>query len=1046
MANPLAQVIFNIPSTNSPHSPGSIVSFFYQNAGIAQIDQGLSVLGKVFAAGELPRNAQLTASIAGVTVAVQMDVKTTHADGSANMVVLTVERPTLAAGASLQVDLAVGHGPSPAALDMRAGLVGHHVDVAISGPGIATQHVDVVSALQQALAAGTASFWQSGPLASQARVEMDLPGSPRLIFDVTLFRDGSLTLEAQFNNDGAMEAVGGRVMRQIAVTLDGVAAPVVSLNQGQYQNWHGSFTSSTANGGQGLGDASAGWLNIRHDVAHLADTGAVANYDLTHGVNTSLLDSFAAAAAAPGWDAPLSTRGVETFMPGTGGRADIGFTTAANTAWLMTQDARAANYAIGQAEAASVAPWHLWDMKHDTWLGTDAYPGLWTDARGGVGAPGQSGSTGLTQQPDGATGWTLDTAHQPDLSYVPYLMTGSRWMLDNLQAQASWNLMSQWPAMRGLAQDLVVQDNQVRGAAWSLRQIDEAAWASPTGSAEKAAFTEASAANWAWLVSKIPEWTAQQGEAHGWLPGAYGAPGALPPWQQDYFASTAIAAARNGNADALTFLNWAENFLVGRFTHASEGMPAHDGAAYLLAIADPTTGTPYKTWAEIGAHTAARGWSNGAGWAQSQGDYPQLALATLAGIAELTGSRGAAEAYRALMADAPPFTSTSDFTRDPTFSLTPPDSPPDSPPASPPDSPATAMLSVVLGADSWRGDPDTVILLDGQQVFHGLIKASHASGGIEIELGEVSLADAHRVTVRFLNDAWGGSAAKDRNLHVEDIRLDGVSTGQHALLARTGEVTLTLPGDAAPPVNVSLPAPLTPPPASPGTTPPASPGTLIRLGLSQDAWAGDAHATILLDGVALAENQAVTASHAAGKVQYFDLHAQLTPGAHSLTVRFLDDAWGGNAAADRNLYVASLAVGGVDLHQSAELLWSRDVSFAFTQAAGRVIGSGADSLKLGLSADSWNGDPHFLVLVDGKQVGGVQSAAASHAAREHEFLEVRGDFGAGPHHLAVRFLDDAWGGTAAKDRNLYVDSLSLNGTDLHQHATLASSGDAVFAF
>ncbi len=1023
MASSPAQVIFNITPTHSPQTPHSIVSFFYQNAGVAQLASGLSVLGQVFAAGELPRHAQLTAAIAGVTVAVQMDIKTTHPDGSANMVLLTVERPALAAGASLQVDLALGSGPAPAALDLRAGLHGHHLAATLTGPGLAPQHFDVLAALDHALAAGTASIWQSGPLASQARVAIDLPGSARLVFDVTLFRDGALSVEAQFNNDGAMEATGGRVVRQIAVTLDGVAAPAVSLDQGQYQNWHGSFSTSTRDGGQGLGSAAGGWLNIRQDVAHLEATGAVAHYDLTHGVNTSLLDGFAAAAAAPGWNAPLGTHGVATFMPGTGGRADIGFTTAANTAWLMTQDARAANYAIGQAEAASAAPWHLWDAQHGTWLGTNAYPSLWTDARGGVGRPGAAGSTGLTQQPDAATGWTLDTAHQPDLSYVPYLMTGARWMLDNLQAQASWNLMSQWPAMRGEAQDLVVQDNQVRGAAWSLRQIDEAAWASPTGSAEKAAFTEASAANWAWLVSKIPEWTAQQGEAHGWLPGAYGTPGALPPWQQDYFASTAIAAARHGNADALTFLNWEANFLVGRFTHTKQGMPAHDGAAYLLAIADPATGTPYATWASIGAHTAALGWSNGAGWGQSQGDYPQLALATLAGIAELTASQAAARAYRALLADAPPFTATSDFTRDPTFSLIPPASP------------TMAALSVVLGADSWQGHPDAVILLDGREVFHGLIAASHASGGIAIELGQVSLAEPHAVTVRFLNDAWGGTAATDRNLHVEDLRLDQVSTGQHADLFATGEVTLRLPG-AAPP---ALPVPAPPPPAVPGV--------LIHLGLSEDAWAGHAHATILLDGVVLAANREITASHAAGKVQYLDLRAEMTAGAHTLTVRFLDDAWGGNAAADRNLYVDSVAIGGVDLHQSAALLWSRDTSFSFTQqGAAPVIGSGPDSLTLGLSADSWGGNPHFLILVDGRQMGGVQSASASHAAGQHDFLEIHGSFGTGQHQLTVRFLDDAWGGTAAQDRNLHVDSLSLNGVDLHRHASLLASGDAVFAF
>lgn len=1028
MANIPAQVVFNISSPKLPHSAPTIVSFFYQNAGAAELGKGLSVLGQVFAPGEVPKNAELTASIGGVTVAVQMDVKTRHADGSAQMVVLTTERPDMAAGASLQVDLGLGKAGKAPALDLERALDDHDFQLVITGAGGAPQRFDVLAALQDALDAGKASFWQEGPLASQARVTMDLPGSPRMVFDVTIFRGGGMAVEAQFNNDGAMEATGGRIVRQLAFTLDGVTAPPVRLDQGQYQNWHGSFSTTDRDGGQGLGDAAHGWLNIRQDVAHLQAAGAVASYDLTHGVNTALLDGYAAAAAAPGWDAPLGTQGVATFMPGTGGRADIGFTTAGNTAWLMTQDARAANYALGQAEAASAAPWHFWDAKHGTWLGTDAYPALWTDGRGGVGKAGQASSTGLTQQPDGATGWTLDTAHQPDLSFVPYVMTGSRWMLDNLQAQASWNLMSQWPAMRGQAQDLVVQDNQVRGAAWSLRQIDEAAWASPTGSIEKAEFTEASNANWAWLVSQIPKWTAQQGEAHGWLPGAYGTPGALPPWQQDYFASTAIAAARHGNADALTFLNWQANFLVGRFTHEKQGFAAHDGAAYLIAIADPATGTPYKSWAEIGAHTTALGWSNGTGWAKSGGDYPQLALATLAGIAELTGSQPAAKAYRALLADAPPFTATSDYTRDPTFSLTPPPAP------------DTAALSIVLGAESWQGDPEAMILLDGREVFHGLIHASHASGGIVIELGEVSLSAAHSVTVRFLNDAWGGTAATDRNLHVQDVRLDQVSTGQHAALRETGEVTLALPGASAPPAPVDPAVPVVPVPVPV----PVAPGVLIRLGLSEDRWAGDAHATILLDGKVLVAGLAVTASHAASQVQFLDLRAELAAGPHTLSVRFLDDAWGGNAAADRNLYVDSVVVGGVNLNQSAALLWSRDADFTFVQGAQGALGQ--DVIRLGVSADSWAGDPHFLILVDGKQVGGTRSTAASHAAGRSEILDIRGDFGDGPHQLAVRFLDDAWGGTAAKDRNLYVDSLAWNGTDLHQSAALHATGDAIFGF
>ena len=115
--------------------------------------------------------------------------------------------------------------------------------------------------------------------------------------------------------------------------------------------------------------------------------------------------------------------------------------------------------------------------------------------------------------------------------------------------------------------------------------IDEAAWANPTGSVEQHAFAQLADNNWSWLVSQIPAWTQRQGEAYGYVPGTYGdgSGSTMAPWQQDYFASTAIQAAQMGNADALTFLNWQANFLVGRFLNGANGFNPHDGATITLS-------------------------------------------------------------------------------------------------------------------------------------------------------------------------------------------------------------------------------------------------------------------------------------------------------------------------------------------------------------------------------------------------------------------------------------------------------------------------------
>ncbi|WP_426960182.1 beta strand repeat-containing protein [Muricoccus radiodurans] len=732
----------------------------------------------------MPAGAALVAQIGGVTVPVQVDVKTTYPDGSAKMVVLTLERPEIAAGATLDVTLLQAAAPPAApALDLATALGGHRFTVDLTNDSGVVRHVDVLDALRNALAHGEASVWQSGPLAAQARVEVTLEGSQRLVFDVTAYKGGGFAVEASFNNDGAMAATGGQVSYSMVAHLDGAEVARETVSQGQYQNWHRGFSSNDHDGGQGLGSPDAGWLNIRHDVAYLESTGAVAKYDLTVGVSETLLESWAAAQTAAGWGDPLAANGVTQDMGRTGGREDLGMTTAANTAWLMSGDPRAASYALGQAEAAGAVPWNFWDAANGTWLNTDNYPDLWTDSRGGTGSPGSSDSTGLTQQVPTDTGWGPDRAHQPELSFVPYILTGERWILDNLSAQAAFNVMTTWPAVRGNGDDIM--NGQVRSFAWALRTIENAAFAASDGSAEKAYFTSVADANWKWLVSQIPAWTAMQGEAYGWVPGVVGALGSLSPWQQDYFASTTIAAASRGNADALTFLAWQSNFLVGRFFAEDRGFEMRDGAAYIIAIRDDVTSAPYTTWAKIGAETVARGWSNGdTTWDHSSGEYPRLAMATLAGIYHLTGSLAAAEAYRALAEESPPGTTPDVYARAPQYAVTLPgiyggtvlgtDLS---------ESKVLVSATQTLVADLGAGR-DSLILADGGN--RGTVTRTEsltggsgadvitldAGGGVTVNLRGgadqliLSSAGPNRVTVSNVETIRGGEAADDVTLKV----------------------------------------------------------------------------------------------------------------------------------------------------------------------------------------------------------------------------------------------------------------------------------------
>ena len=464
--------------TFSNTTPGSILEMRLVNTGNTINPAGSTTTLGTFTKGEVPAGSGIQALVNGQLVTAQIDVKTRHADGSAETGVVTFQHDKIAAGGAVDIVLLRSDAAPAPALDLAARMDSYSLIAKVDPVGSAPEvSIDLAAALKAAIANGTADFWQKGAEATGARVEVPMGGSMRLVADITATADGNVKASVQFANDIAMGATGGTQQFKATVVENGVTKFQHDVTEVQYQSFRAQVSTA--------GDDS---LHLQHDIQNLIATGMVANYDVAMGVSESLLKALGADAAAPGFTDPLATAGVTQYMPMTGGRSDIGMTTMQNTAWLISQDVRAADAALGQAEAAATVPWRMWDAANGTWLNTDNYPKLWNDGRGGVGKPGDVNSGGLTQQSENG-GWTPETAHQPDLSYVPYLMTGDRFHLENVQAQAAWSIMSHWTWPRGDANDLVVKDTQVRGAAWSLRELVEAAAISPDGSKEMAYFT-----------------------------------------------------------------------------------------------------------------------------------------------------------------------------------------------------------------------------------------------------------------------------------------------------------------------------------------------------------------------------------------------------------------------------------------------------------------------------------------------------------------------------------------------------------------------------
>lgn len=659
--------VVHAPMPPCPREAGDVVAIMLRGAAPAG---GVAVFGQVFRRGDVPRDTPLVArpmSGAGI-FPVQVDVRTRYDDGSVRHAVISLATPALQGDRwtplmlTTAADIPMARPITPAAaLASRSAVV-----EILPANGAAPWRIDLAATVRERKPGiPPDSIWQSGPLAAQQRITLPVPAeavggaaSPRLVADLAIRADGTLWLAAWVRNDLAMQPVGGTIEYALRIVLDGrQVLDTGPFRQAQYQG----FGRTRAVGRDG---APAPDILVYQDTAYLAETGAIPLLDTAIGVDGRVLARLAQGMEAPEWNVPLAPRGFMLRMGTTGGRRDIGRITGWQAIWLMSGDPRAAAWMMGQGEAGGSIPWHFWDPRRDGWLSLDDYPTLWTDARGQV---------TLTQRAPRDTGWTVEFAHHPTPSAIPYILTGERWLLDNLQGQAAGVIMSTYPTSRRDGMGLVANGGQLRAMAWSLRDVDNAAWLSPDGTREQAYFRRISGNNWDALIARIPDWTARQGEPHGWIPGTVRGPGYIPPWQEDYFATTSAAAAARGNVKAAEFLRWQSNFLIGRFRNEANGFRPFLGVGYHLVVSDERLNQDlqvplFRTWAELDRQTDAKGAAPSEPWKLV--GYNKLALATLAELYNALALPAARELFVSLSAQMTGV-SVKDYQKEPTFAFVP---------------------------------------------------------------------------------------------------------------------------------------------------------------------------------------------------------------------------------------------------------------------------------------------------------------------------------------------------------------------------------------
>lgn len=309
-------------------------------------------------------------------------------------------------------------------------------------------------------------------------------------------------------------------------------------------------------------------------------------------------------------------------------------------------------------------------------------------------------------------------------------------------------------------------------------------------------------------------------------------------------------------------------------------------------------------------------------------------------------------------------------------------------------------LALSLSEDAWQGDAQFTVDVDGIQVG-GVLTVQAMRTLAQVQTFNVNGSfgpGGHAVAVTFLNDAYGGSAATDRNLFIQGAKLDGVGVAGSTLsLYCSGTQGFTAYNTAQ------------------------AGADRLDLHMSEDAWQGDAQFTISVNGITIGGVHTATAAHSAGATQDLALTGDWGLGQPTIGITFINDAYGGTAATDRNLFVDSLSYDGQESTDAPAALMSNGTVNLTTP-------SGSTPIALHLSEDAWQGDAQYAVSIDGKALGGLGSVTALQAQGASQTVDLQALLSPGPHDLALSFLNDAYGGTALTDRNLFLNGIDVKGT------------------
>ena len=574
--------------------PNTITTLRVQNIGAVQANVPLT-FGQVFAQGDIPAQSGIVGKLdSGADIPLQVEIKAKHDDGSVRHAIISANLSQLDAGKIETINLLKATASNSLNALTPTNLLnsGFTAGVNLNVGGVAYS-----ASASDLLRAGNYKQWLGGNIANEWQVSAPLKTAqgqahPHLTarFAIRNYSAQNRTrVDVTIENNWAYEPAPQNITYDVDVQVAGKSVyQKNALTHYHHARWRKVFWAGVEP-----------QVHLIHNTSYLIASKALPNFDqstvFTPANITPIRTKFTGAVTEP-----MGSGMAEPYMPATGGRPDIGLLPGWAATYLLTQDKDAKIATLGTADLAGSWSMHYRDKNTDRPISLIDYPYMTI-----LGNPGDTLNPatkkyesfpicgGVCTTPNNA-----DSAHQPSFAYLPYLVTGDFYYLEELQFWAMWNLFQSNPGYRAAIKGLF-NATQVRGQAWILRTVANAAYITPDADNFKQQFTTFVADNLNWYnqtYSNNSSTTTALGALVGSDAVVYNTGRGISPWQDDFFTSAVGHAYELGFAQAKPLLNWKAKFPISRMT--GTGTCWILGSIYSLNIRDSETSAYYTNIAQ----------------------------------------------------------------------------------------------------------------------------------------------------------------------------------------------------------------------------------------------------------------------------------------------------------------------------------------------------------------------------------------------------------------------------------------------------------------